>query len=161
RLGVIGAAAAVGRRPGVAGAESLGRRAGPAEVAVVAAAALQLQRGAGRGRAVLADRDHVAGQARGGAVAAGHAAFVGEELHDVARGIDQGDGVVRSVLQAVGGPGHRRDARAAAAVHDAAGRHRLVAVDLRVAGRAAVVEVQAVAGQAFAAGGDHFHALAA
>src|SRR5690606_14239018 len=144
----------------VAVAEALRRRARPAEVVVAAARAAQLQRRPGGRAAVFRHRQAVAGQARGRAVGGGDAAFVAEELHHLAVRIDQGDGVVGTVLQAAAHDGG--DAHAAAAAGDAAGGDRRAAVHSGAAGRtAAAVQVDLVAGQALAVGGDDLDPLAA
>src|SRR5690606_7508866 len=120
---------------------------------VIAARTAQLQRGSGGRAAVLGHRQAVAGQAGGRAVGRGDAAFVAAELHHVAAAVDHGDGVVGTVLQAA--VHHRGDPHAAAAGRDAAGGHRHAAVGACAAGRAAAaVQVDPVAGQALAVGGD-------
>src|SRR3546814_7875673 len=115
----------------VAGAEAVRRRARPAEIPIAAARAAQLQRRPGGRAAVFCHRQAVAGLARGRAVGGGDAAFVAEELHYRAVGVDQGNGVVGAVLQAA--VRHRGDPHAASAAGDAAGGHRRAAVgDRRV-----------------------------
>ncbi|KAG0768276.1 hypothetical protein G6F22_017525 [Rhizopus arrhizus] len=89
---------------------------------------MSLQRGARRRAVGLGHRDVLAGHPGSGATGSGDGALVAEELDHLAAGIDQGDAVVRAVLEAVGRVVDHRDGGAAAA-GGGAGRHRVVGPD--------------------------------
>ena len=103
---------------GIDRAEAVVGGALPGEILVDGAGAGQLEREAERSAAALRNADILAGQAGGRAVGGGDHAFIGEELDDVAVGVDQGDAVEQAVLDAVGGVGESERAVAVVLVRD-------------------------------------------
>src|SRR5690606_33618064 len=129
---VVFATATISRRrlPGVAGAKRAGRRGLPGEVVIAAPVAGQLQRGTAGRAAGLGLRDRRARLAGRRTVAGTERAFVGNELHDRAGAVDQGDAVGSAILDA--GNARPCGAESVALVGDAA-RQRYRGVALAVA----------------------------